>query len=391
MAEALAKARDAAARADKPLHVLLTVNAAWNVWNFRRPVIAALLADGHRVTVLAPADDAAERIGRIGCGFIPLPMDPTGTNPLRELALLWRLRSAFAELRPDVILSYTIKNNIYGALAARPLGVPFIPNVSGLGTAFLKGGALRMLSERLYRPAFKRAPAVFFQNRADSELFVGRELIRPQQVRLLPGSGADLEHFAPLPYPPPDAPPTFLMIARMLSYKGAFEFVEAARLVRQVHPDARFQLLGPVLPGHGMAIAPQQIESWQRSHGIEYLGTCDDIREQVANAHCVVLASYREGTSKALIEAAAMARPLIVSDAPGCREVVDDGVTGFICEARSAESLAEACLRLLALPREAQAALGRAGREKICREYDEGLVVEAYRRAIADALVNPAR
>ena len=367
----------------RPLHILATVNSAWNIWNFRRPVIAALLADGHRVTVLAPEDDSVGRLEQMGCRVLPLRMDQKGVNPMRDLGLVQRLRTAFGAERPDVVLSYTIKNNIYGALAARSLGIPFIPNVSGLGTAFLSGNALQRVAEWLYRGAFQALPTVFFQNSEDRDLFVARCLVRQEQARVLPGSGIDLDHFAPAAYPAGEAP-TFLMIARLLRDKGVHEFVEAARLVKATHPQVRFQLLGAVDSQNRTAIGRATVEAWQETHGIEYLGTCEDVRDAIARAHCVVLPSYREGAPRTLIEAAAMARPLIASDVPGCRSVVEHGATGLLCEVRSGESLARACLRFLGLPREAQIALGQAGREKMQREFDQKHIVAAYRQAIAD-------
>lgn len=367
------------------MHVLVTVNAAWNVWNFRRPVVEALLAEGHRVTVLAPADDHGARLEAMGCRVLDLPMDLKGLHPLRDLALLRRLHAFFAAERPDAILGYTIKNNLYGALAARRLCIPFIPNVSGLGTAFLSGKMLRAIAERLYRMAFRSLPVVFFQNSEDRDLFVARKLVKPEQARILPGSGIDLQYFATAEYPAADTVPTFLMIGRLLRDKGVREFVEAARIVKSRHPEARFRLLGALDAQNRSAIGRAEIEAWQTEGAIDYLGTCEDVREHIARANCVVLPSYREGAPRTLIEAAAMARPVIASDVPGCRAVVDDGVTGLLCEARSGESLAGACLRFLDLPREKQAALGRAGRQKMEREYDQPLVASAYRDAIAEA------
>lgn len=368
------------------MHVLATVNAAWNMWNFRRPVIVALLADGHRVTILAPEDEQVGNLEALGCRVRPLAMDQKGLNPVRDFRLMRRMKQAFKDERPDVILSYTIKNNIYGALAARSLGIPFIPNVSGLGTAFLSGGALQLFAERFYRHAFKTLPTVFFQNEDDRDLFVSRGTVRAGQTRGLPGSGIDLAHFAPTDYPSVDQTPTFLMIGRLLRDKGVHEFVAAAQQVKRLHPGARFQLLGAVDARNRTAIDRETVLEWQGTHGIEYLGTCDDVRPHIANAHCVVLPSYREGAPRTLIEAAAMARPLIASDVPGCRSVVEDGVTGFLCEVRSGESLAQACLAFLDLPHDAQIAMGRAGRAKMEREFDQAYVVDAYRQAIADAL-----
>lgn len=378
----IAPARTKPVAAGAPLNILLTVNAAWNAWNFRRPVIAALLADGHKVTVLAPPDDTVERLEQMGCRFVPFAMDRRGVNPLRDFALWRRLRTLLRERRPDLVLSYTIKNNLYGALAARAAGIPLIPNVSGLGTAFLSGKALQALVEIFYRAAFGPLPVIVFQNDEDRDLFVARKLARLEQARIVPGSGIDLDHFAPAPFPAAGTGPTFLLIARLLPEKGVREFVEAARIVKARHPEARFQLLGAAEGRNGGAIDRATVAGWEADPGIEYLGTCEDVRGPIANAHCVVLPSYREGAPRTLIEAAAMARPVIASDVAGCRSVVEQGVTGLLCEARSGESLAGACLQFLDLSRETQAALGLAGRAKMKREFDQALVVAVYRQAI---------
>jgi glycosyltransferase involved in cell wall biosynthesis len=366
------------------LRIVLTANAAWNIAHFRRPLVEALVGDGHELIVMAPEDAAVDVLEDLGCRFTPLPMDQAGLNPFRDLALAWRMRQTLSRLEPDVVLGFTIKNNLYGAAAARSLSVPFIPNVTGLGTAFLAGRALRVVAETLYRLAFGGLPRVFFQNEDDLQLFVDRGLVNPSQVRLLPGSGVNLERFGAAPRPRPGTAPTFLMIARVLRDKGVLEYVEAARIVRQRHPEARFQLLGAVDAENRTAIDLATVQSWGASHGVEYLGTSADVRTEITAAHCVVLPSYREGAPRTLIEAAAMARPLITTDVPGCRSVVDHGVNGLLCTPRSAESLADACLTLLAMPPRSREEMGRAGRRKMVREYDEVLVVKAYRDALTE-------
>ena len=359
----------------------MTVNAAWNVWNFRRPLVTALLSDGHRVTVLAPPDASVPLIEGLGCWFVPLGMKVKGLDPLADLALMRRMRRIFRAERPDMILSFTIKNNLFGAIAARPLGVPFLPNVTGLGTAFLSGGPLRRIAETLYAHAFRGLSTVFFQNADDRDLFVARRLVTADRARVLPGSGIDLVRFAPAPWPGGD--PVFLMIARLLRDKGVVEYVEAARLVRAREPAARFRLLGAAGTENRTAIDADTVAGWVAEGAIDCLGTTDDVRPAIAAAHCVVLPSYREGAPRTLIEAAAMARPVIATDVPGCRAVVGDGVTGHLCKVRDAHSLADLCLRLLDAPPDARAAMGRAGRAKMEEEFDEALVVAAYREQIA--------
>jgi len=366
------------------MHILMTANSAWNIINFRRPVVRALLHQGHTVTVLAPSDDSVSEIKQFGCKFIPLIMNVKGLNPIDDLMLLRTFKNVLHSEKPDVVLSYTIKNNIFGAMAATSFRIPFIPNVTGLGTAFLSGGMLQSLAERLYRHAFARLPAVFFQNEDDRDLFLRRGLIRNNQARILPGSGINLSYFSPANFPTSDAPPVFLMIARILRDKGVVEFVEAARAVKRTHPEAVFQLLGAMDAENRSAISPATVRQWEEEGDIYYLGTTKDVRSAIAAAHCIVLPSYREGAPRTLIEAAAMARPIIATDVPGCRSVVNDHKTGFLCQPRNSVSLAHVCIQFLELTHDAKLAMGIAGRAKMECEFDEGIIVEAYLEAVAN-------
>lgn len=365
------------------MNVLITVNAAWNIWNFRRSLVATLIAAGHRVTVLAPPDGTVAELERAGCRFLPLEMDVRGLNPLSDLALMRRFRAIFRRERPDVVLGFTIKNNIFGAMAARAAGVPFIPNVTGLGTAFLSGGLLQRVAETLYRRAFGRVPVVFFQNDEDRDLFVGRGLVRAGQAQVLPGSGIDLDRFRFEPMPQNGiGSPVFLMVARLLRDKGVLEFVEAARRIRAERPMVRFQLLGPAGAENRSAIPVDDVQAWVAEGCVEYLGTKEDVRPYLRAADCVVLPSYREGAPRTLIEASALGRPVIATDVPGCRDVVEEGVTGFLCTVRSAESLTDAMRRYLDLSDAARAGMGAAARRKMERDYDEAHVLRAYMAAI---------
>lgn len=363
------------------LHIVVTVNSAWNIWNFRRQLLAGLLADGHRITVLAPRHDAVANLQAMGCQYVELAMDEKGLNPLSETLLLTRFVKHFHKLRPDLVLGFTIKNNIFGSLAARALGIPFVPNVTGLGTAFLSGKALHQVAKWLYANAFRACPTVFFQNADDLAKFRSEGMVSADQAELVPGSGIDLNDFTARPAPR-NQPPKFLMIARLLRDKGVLEYVEAARMIGEQGQTASFQLLGPAGAANRTAFSAEQARAWEETHNIEYLGACDDVRPFIEQADCVVLPSYREGAPRTLIEAAAMARPVIATDVPGCRDVVDDTVTGFLCEVRNAPSLAEAIERFLEMSHDAREAMGLRGREKMEREYDVKLVLAAYRAVI---------
>lgn len=364
------------------MHILMTVNSAWNIWNFRRPLVEALAADGHRITVLAPVDDTVPDLERLGCSVRPLEMRVKGLNPMEDLKLQRRFVRTFKDSRPDAVLSYTIKNNIFGAQAAKSVGIPFLPNVTGLGTAFLSGSLLQHVTEQLYRRSFANLPVVFFQNADDRNLFLDRRLVTPDQPCLLPGSGIDLERFAPVPMPPRDAPTVFLMIARLLRDKGVLEFVDAARQIKARYPNTRFQLLGAVGSENRSAIDKNTLAGWVTEGVVDYLGTTPDVRPAIAAASCVVLPSYREGAPRTLIEAAAMARPLIATDVPGCRAVVEHEVSGLLCEVRNAGSLAAAMERFLGFSAETRQEMGAAGHVKMARDFDQELVIAAYRTAL---------
>jgi glycosyltransferase involved in cell wall biosynthesis len=357
--------------------VAVAANSAGNIVTFRRGLLRALRDDGYEPLVIAPMEASAEpRMERLGVERLTVDLERSGLNPIADLELLLAYRKILKRSSPAAFLGFTVKPNIYGCIAARSLGIPAVPNVSGLGTVFLVGGPLRLLVTAMYRFAFKRCEVVFFQNPDDVELFVENRIVRRSQTRLVPGSGIDLEQYMPAPLP--DGPPIFLLIARLLRDKGVCEYVEAARAVRAEHPDARFQLLGPVDPGNRSAIEQSELDRWIAEGVIEYLGSSDDVRPHIAAASVIVLPSYREGLPRVLLEGAAMGRPLITTDVPGCREVVEDGVNGRLCEVKRVGSLANAMRALIRMSDEERTALGLAARRTVEERFSEELVVRAY-------------
>jgi glycosyltransferase involved in cell wall biosynthesis len=357
--------------------IVLSANSDWNIANFRTGLIGALRAAGYEPAVVAPFDPVADsRMRRLKVERIAIHIDRSGVNPLSDLRLVARYRRILKRLKPAAYLGYTIKPNVYGSIAAKSLGIPAIPNVSGLGTAFIRGGALQEVVTRLYRFSFRRAPVVFFQNDEDRQLFVARGIVSADQARVLPGSGVDLDRFKQVPLP--NGSPVFLLIGRLLRDKGVGEYVAAARELRGRLPGARFQLLGPLDAENRTAISRSQLDEWVAEGIVEYLGTTDDVRPFIAAATAVVLPSYREGLPRSLLEAAAMERPLIAADVPGCRDVVDDGVNGFLCRVRDPHSLASAIERLAQLPHDQLAAMGAAARRKVQERFSEEFVIRAY-------------
>lgn len=365
--------------------VMIALNSAWNLSNFRAGLIRGLIAAGYEVVAVAPEDEYAESLSSLGCRFVPLPMDNQGTHPVRDLLLLCRFFRLLRAERPDVLLGYTVKPNVYGSLAARMLKIPVINNIAGLGAVFIKGGLLNKLVNLLYRLALSRSRKVFFQNNDDRKFFVENCLVAEAVTDILPGSGIDLAKFSPAPLRK-DSPFRFILIARMLWDKGVGEFVEAARLLKQRNIDAEFCLLGFVDAQNPTAISRRQVDEWVADGLVHYLGVSNNVREHIAQADCIVLPSYREGTPRSLLEAAAMARPIVTTDAVGCREVVDDGLNGYLCKLRDASDLADKMERIALMSYAERQLMGERGRSKVEQKFDENVVVQKYLKAIEGIL-----
>lgn len=315
-------------------------------------------------------------------------MARTGMNPVSDLAYLRTLIGLFRREQPDVLLAYTIKPVIWGLLAARAARVKrSVALITGLGYAFTDGmqGGLKpllvgALATNLYRLALGRADRVLFQNPDDRDLFIARGVIADRgQLGLVDGSGVDLGHYVPAPLPPE---PVFLMIARLLGAKGVREFASAGLALKGRYPQARFQLVGWRDPGPD-TVGEAELQAWIEG-GIEYLGQLEDVRPALAGARIYVLPSYREGTPRSVLEAMAMGRPVITSDAPGCRETVVDGLNGLLVPARDALALEAAMERLLLNPDQALA-MGQASLERVHARYDVHRVNAQILAAISPA------
>jgi len=367
------------------MHIAVVSNTCWYLFNFRLNLMLALQAAGHTLVAVAPDDDYAQRIRDAGVCFEAVPISGGGTNPGREFQSVLRLGSVFRRHSVSLVLSYTPKGNLYSALACIALRIPFIPNVSGLGRAFIRKSLVTRVARTLYRMTFGRAHRVFFQNLDDMAVFVSGGLVRSRQAERLPGSGVDLSRFEPAPpVTRMVKSPVFLLVARMLWDKGVGEYIEAARRVRALHPGACFQLLGFLDVDNPSAISRQQMDAWVAEGTVAYLGQTDDVRHFLMQADCVVLPSYREGVPRTLLEAAAVARPVITTDAPGCRDTVVDGETGFLCRVADAGDLADKLLCFIALTSDARQAMGLRGREFVELNFDERLVIERYLATVVE-------
>jgi glycosyltransferase involved in cell wall biosynthesis len=367
------------------LKIILVANTSWNIYNFRAGLVNFLLSQGYKIYILAPKDAYTEKIQAWNVEYREIILENKGTNPLKDLAFHRQLLRIYRQIQPDVVLHFTIKPNIYGTLACYRLKIPCINNVSGLGTTFLHKNFASRIAHFLYRLAFRFASKVFFQNAEDRTLFIQKKLVKPEISDLLPGSGVNLEKFAPMPSTAKENF-VFLMIARLIYDKGVREFVEACKIVKKQYPKAIFRLLGDFEdnPENPLNITPQEVEIWQND--VEYLGKKADVRPYIAEADVVVLPSYREGTPRSLLEAAAMAKPLIATNVAGCKEVVKNNENGFLCKARSAESLAQAMIRMLLLSEKERQEMGANSRKLVETHFDEKIVFEKYILAIQEIL-----
>ena len=360
--------------------LLLSVNSAWNIANFRSGLIHALMADGWDVLAAAPADEHVDRVRALGCRFVDLPMDNGGTHPWRDLQLYRRYRALIRAERPAAYLGFSIKPNVYGSLAAQAFGVPVINNIAGLGTAFIRQTWLTKVAMSLYRHALRRSHRVLFQNEDDRRYFIDSGIVAERCTDRVPGSGVDLAAFPsqPLPARRTGEPVRFLFVGRVLRDKGIIEYVEAARQLRIAGINAEFSILGPIGSQNRSALARGEVDAWVDEGVVRYLGATSDVRPFLAAAHCIVLPSYREGVPRTLLEAASMGRPLIATDAVGCRDVVDNDINGYLVGIADSGDLAAKCARFAALSDDAKASMGQASRRKAELEFDERIVLSKY-------------
>jgi len=367
--------------------IVIFINTAWNIYNFRAGLLLALQKEGHRIVAIAPRDSYVGKLEAMGIEFQEIKINNKGINPFEDFKLTYEIYKLYRKISPDIVLHYTIKPNIYGTIAAGILGIPTISNISGLGTVFLNNRFSSKIARMLYRIALRFPAKVFFQNADDRDLFIANKLVKKQRTDLLPGSGIDTEKFKPINQPmfQGENSVRFLMIARLLKDKGVIEYVEAAKDFLEI-PNVSFDILGAYYPGNPTAVTAIQMQKWQEEGIVGYLGESDDVVSIIAEHDCIVLPSYREGLSRVLLEAASMAKPIITTDVPGCRDIVDDGVNGYLCKPKDVASLSAQMKKMIALSLQERYDMGIRGRQKVQRSFDERLVIEKYQEAIYNVL-----
>lgn len=355
--------------------ILLLANNCTGLLSFRREVVEELVERDFEVVVHLPYDERIKELESLGCRVVQSRnLVRKGTNPFKDISLLKEYRSLIRRERPAAVLTYTIKPNIYGGFACKSLGVPYIVNITGLGSAVENPGILQKITVVLYRRAMGKANTIFFQNDANREFFASRN-INNAVHRLIPGSGVNLSHHILQPYPNGDSPIKFLFISRLMKQKGIDEYFACAEHFKG---RAEFHILGACEEDYA-----ERLKQLEDDGVVKYYGKQKDVRPFIAEAHCLIHPSYYpEGMSNVILESAAAGRPVITTNRPGCREAVDDGITGFIFQERNREELILAVERFLSLSQEQRQHMGLRGRAKMEREFDRQIVVKAYLDAI---------
>lgn len=360
------------------MKVAISINTSWNILNFRSGIVKELIKNGHEVYTISPEDSSTKELKALGCQSHHITLENSGMNALKDFGYYKSFVKALDTIKPDAVLCYTIKPNIYGSIACRKRNIPVINNISGLGTAFLWNKALKSLVKNLYKYAFKSSSHIFFQNVHDKNLFLREIKISENITSILPGSGVDTSHFVPISNRVKNSPFTFLMISRLLIDKGIAEYCDAAKALKDEGLDVKFQVLGKAEEAHKRGFSKEKIQELSDEGVIEYLGTTKDVRKFIGNADCIVLPSYREGTARTLLEAASMAKPMIATDVPGCNNVVFHEVNGLLCELKNTASLKKA-MKKMALSEESTLRYYACNsRKKAIEEFDEQLVINRY-------------
>lgn len=365
--------------------IIVSSNSAWNVYNFRKCIILKLINAGFEVVVVSPFDEYASKLCKFGCKYVNVSIDNSGVNIINDLYLIFQYLKIFFKIKPNAVLSYTAKPNIYGSIAASVYSIPVVNNVSGLGTAFIRGGVLGGVVSFLYKISLVKSKCVFFQNSDDRDLFLRKNLVTEGRVDILPGSGIDLKYYKVLNIDN-GADFIFLLVSRLIWDKGVQEYVDAARLIRKNSPNIRFQILGFLDVDNKTAISKFNVDNWVQEGVVEYLGCADDVRPFMQKSNCIVLPSYREGMPKTLLEAAAMGKPIITTDVEGCRDVVDNKVNGYLCNARDAYDLAKKIEIMLKMDPKDIKKMGLKGRDKMEKEFDEKIVIDKY-MSVVDKII----
>lgn len=356
--------------------VLILVNHDVVIYNFRKELVERLLEEGYRVIISSPYGERIDDLVAMGCEYIDSVIERHGINPFKEVKLIQHYRGIIRNIKPDIILTYTIKPNIYGGLVAKQYSVPYVANITGLGTAVEKRGILQFISVFLYKLAFSKVQKVFFQNEENMKFFLDKS-IAVNKHKLLPGSGVNLKHFQVLEYPSKDSI-EFVFISRIMKEKGIDHYIDAAKYITAKYPNVKFHVCGFCEENY-----EDTLRGLHEDGILTYHGMIRDIRYVLRKTHCTVHPTYYpEGLSNVLLESAASGRPIITSNRSGCREVVDEGINGYTVNQKDSLDLINTIEEFIELDYGKKIEMGLAGRRKVEREFDRTVVVDEYMKEV---------
>jgi len=362
------------------MKITLVANSTWNIYNFRLNVIDKLLAEGHEVSVIAPIDEYIEYKEKYPTvkHHNLRTMDRDSTNPLKDLVLIVELTRKYRKIKPDLILHYTNKPNIFGGIAARLAGIPSFAMVTGLGYAFIHDGWIQNVTIKLYRYTSRFHKKFIFENIEDRELFDKLGITKKDQAISIKGCGVDTDYYSPWPNGKlkPAEEIVFTFIGRLLYDKGIREYVEAAKLIRKSYPKVRFWIVGELDPENPATVDNEDLNKWVENDIVIYHGFKRDVRDFISKSDCIVLPSYREAIPRTITEGMSMGKAVITTDVAGCREAVDVGVNGYLADVRSITSLTNTMKSYINLSAQARHDMGDAGRKKALEEFDDKKIAD---------------
>jgi glycosyltransferase involved in cell wall biosynthesis len=364
------------------MRIVFSSNVSWSIFNFRNSLLKAFLNNGNEIYTVANKDEYSEKLNNNNFNFTEIKFNNNNKNPFSDILLIIKYLKVYKKISPDVIFHNAVKPNIYGSIAASLLKIPVINNISGLGTVFIKKSISTYIVKLLYKYSQNRARQVFFQNSDDFNLFVTNNLIDKNKCKVINGSGSDIDYFSPTPKNKIFKNFQFLFVGRLLFDKGIREYIEAAKILKQECLNVDFNILGPFALNNSSSVNKKEFNTWTSLKIIKYLGVTNDVKKFLINTDCVVLPSYREGMSKALIEASLMGIPIITSDVPGCRDVIENNVTGFLCEVKNSKDLAKKMKQILSLKKDKLIKMKLKSRERGIRLFDDKLIIKEYEKAV---------
>jgi len=364
--------------------VLILANNASDLYNMRFELINEIIRQNYILYFVVPQsieDKKVQLIIDVGAKYIQTPMNRRGTNPFEDTKLLFKYYRIIKEVNPDVILTFSIKPNIYGTYAASIINKPVIMNITGMGSSMTNNTSLKKLIKQMYKWACKKAQVIFFQNEHNRDFFTKNNMVNMQKTILIPGSGVNISKFTPMKKTTKDNVTRFLFIGRIMKEKGIEEYLEVAERITRKFNNVEFQILGRFEEQRYKRIIQNN-----KNNRIRYLGISDDVREEIKEVDCIVHPSYHEGMSNVLLEGAAMGKPLIASDIPGCREIIEDGHNGYLFEVKSVKSLEEKLVQFISLDDDTRELMGKNSRNKVVKEFDRKIIIDEYMKAINNVL-----